>query len=490
MPPGKRRQSNAMLYTLMTFVGLFIIATTVAVVYYVKAEELRTKAEEAQNELNRMASSDEVRRLGDIVGAKVPGETQLGTMVQYFDRVVGIVTGTPVQATNAEIKKDSVAKAVAAFLSQARAYISLPAVEPGDSEPNAPAANQVSLMSATSDLLARLEQTIAQKQAVEQQQRELQNRFDDATALWQKTEQDLTAEVAEYRTLVEQTKADYNDLRTLVEQSSEQRVANLLRQLEDERTRSKQLNQDLLKTQAQLDVAQQRLGDALTEVGKVQPPPDHEAEAQSPDGKVILIDEAAGLVTINLGSDDRVYRGLTFSVYDSAGGIPRDGKPKAEIEAFAVDKKVSTARVLSSEKKNPITTNDLVANLIWDSRKINHFVIAGDFDLNGDGEPDYDADAGIQKLIQKWGAAVDNIVSAKTDFIILGTEPQVPPEPTFDELAADPMAREKYDRARQRQQRYDQIRQQARALYIPIFTYERFLYFTGYQSSVGKAGAF
>ena len=39
MPPGKRRQSNAMLYTLITFVGLFIIATTVAVIYYVKAEE-------------------------------------------------------------------------------------------------------------------------------------------------------------------------------------------------------------------------------------------------------------------------------------------------------------------------------------------------------------------------------------------------------------------------------------------------------------------
>jgi len=51
MPPGKRRQSNAMLYTLITFVGLFIVATTVAVIYYVKAEELRTTTEEAQDGL-------------------------------------------------------------------------------------------------------------------------------------------------------------------------------------------------------------------------------------------------------------------------------------------------------------------------------------------------------------------------------------------------------------------------------------------------------
>jgi hypothetical protein len=478
-----------MLYTLMTFVGLFIIATTVAVVYYVKAEELRTKAEEAQNELNRTASLDELRRIGDIVGAKAAGETTLGTMVQYFDDVVGIVTGTPVQAANAEIKKGSVAKAAAALLSKAQSYISLPVVASDPSDPNAPTA-QVALTSAMSNLLAKLEQTIAEQRAVQKQLKDLQDKFGDATTLWQETEQGLTAKVNEYRALVDQTKADYNDLRTLVEQSSESQVANLLRQLEDERARSRELNQEILKTQAQLDVAQERLGAALAEVSKVQPAPDHEAEAQAPDGRVILVDDAARLVTINLGSDDRIYRGLTFSVYDNLGGIPRDGKPKAEIEVFAIDKKVSTARILSSQDKNPVATNDLIANLIWNSGKVNHFVIAGDFDLNGDGEPDYDANAKIQGLIQKWGGATDNAVSAKTDFVILGTEPKVPVEPTFDDLAIDPTVREKYDRARQQRQRYDEIRDQARALHIPIFTYERFLYFTGYQSSVNQAGAF
>ena len=45
MPVRRRKQSNAMLYTLIIFVGLFIASTTVAVIYYVKAEEHRTKAE-------------------------------------------------------------------------------------------------------------------------------------------------------------------------------------------------------------------------------------------------------------------------------------------------------------------------------------------------------------------------------------------------------------------------------------------------------------
>ena len=44
MPPGKRQQTNPMLYTLIAFVGLFIIATTVAVIFYVKSEEHRKEA--------------------------------------------------------------------------------------------------------------------------------------------------------------------------------------------------------------------------------------------------------------------------------------------------------------------------------------------------------------------------------------------------------------------------------------------------------------
>ncbi len=487
MPPGKRRQSNAMLYTLMTFVGLFIIATTVAVVYYVKAEELRTKAEEAQNELGAIASSDEVRRIGEIVGEEPAGETSLGSLVQYFDRVVGIAMGTPVPATNAEVKSTNVARAANTLLSKAQPYILLPARDPNAADPNAP---QMALTSLASDLLTKLQQTLNQRGALQKQFKDLQDKFSDATALWQETEQDLTAKVNEYRDLVNQTKTDYNDLRTLVEQSSEDRVANLLNDLEEEQAQSRQLTQEMLKTRAELDLAKERLSDAMAQISVIQPPPDHEAEAKAPDGRVILVDDTADLVTINLGSDDKVYRGLTFSIYDNMSGIPTDGIPKAEIEVFAVDKKVSTARVLSSERRNPIAVNDLVANLIWNADKINHFVIAGDFDLNDDGEPDHNASDSIEALIRKWGSVTDNEVTAKTDFIILGTEPEVPLEPTFDDLTIDPMAREKYDRAKQQQQRYEQIGQQAQALYIPIFTYERFLYFTGYQSSVDKAGAF
>jgi hypothetical protein len=177
-------------------------------------------------------------------------------------------------------------------------------------------------------------------------------------------------------------------------------------------------------------------------------------------------------------------------VYDKGSGIPRDGKPKAEVEVFAVDKEVCAARITSSERRNPIHTDDLIANLIWDSGKENRFVIAGDFDLDGNGTQDYDAITRIEALIRKWGGTVDQDVSAKTDYVILGTEPKVPPQPTLGAQTADPTLTDKYNAARQRLERYEHIRQQAQSLWVPIFSYERFLNFTGYASQTGKPGAF
>ncbi|MDI6447670.1 hypothetical protein [Anaerobaca lacustris] len=490
MPPGKRRQSNAMLYTLITFVGLFIIATTAAVIYYVKAEELRTTTQEAQSELSRMASADEVRRVGDIVGTRLPGQTNLGSMVEYYNRVVALIVGRPIQVTSAEVNVGQATNAFRSLVEQARPHINIGAPDPNAAEPDLADPNRVSWRSMASDLVAKVRQTSEQLDARTQQFQKLQQEFTDATELWQQTADDLNARIGEYELQVQQTKADYDDLRALLEQSSEQRAANILRQLEEERALSRQLNQDLIKTQAELEIAQQRLSGALTDVAKIQPSPDPEAPAHKPDGRIILVDEASGIVHINLGSDDRIYRGLTFSVYDKASGVPRDSKPKAQIEVFAIGKTTSTARILSSERRNPIATDDIVANLIWDAGKKNHFVIAGDFDLTGKGQPTYDARTRIADLIQRWGGATSDDVSAKTDFVILGTEPQVPREPSFDDLASDPTLRDKYDAARQRREYYDQVRQQAQAFYIPVFTFDRFLYLIGYENYIGKPGAF
>ena len=561
MPPGKRRQSNAMLYTLVTFVALFVVATTVAVIYYVKAEDLRTKRADAEQKLKEIASVDEVRRIGEIVGEKAAGQSYLGTTMEYMDQIVGMVTGKPVQATTAQVKAGNASRAIRPLLARAQPYIGAPAAksaadanttDPNATAPAAPEPNQVALTTVMASLLDTLKQTTREKDSVQQSLKDTQEQFKVATDEWAKAKEDLKADVEKYRQDVEKAKADYAALRDQNNLKSKEQMDNLDKTLKDEQAQTQQLKSDLAKAQDELKVAQERLKDALEQVTKVQPAPERQVAAQTPDGKIILVDAAAGTVYINLGSDDKVYPGLTFSIYDQSAGIPLEGTPKAEVEVFAIDRKVCTARILppidydialaavykefsgstdiskimfaaeapfeertqsfrelaadspkklavlnnfavarlQRKNKKPIGVNDFVANLIWERGKQNQFVIVGDFDLSNDGKLDYNAVDRIGELIRKWGGAVSNDVSAKTDFVILGTRPVVPPEPTVAAQANDPGLKEKYDAASQRLDRYNQILQQAQSLHIPILNYERFLYFIGYQSSAGKPGAF
>jgi hypothetical protein len=185
-----------------------------------------------------------------------------------------------------------------------------------------------------------------------------------------------------------------------------------------------------------------------------------------------------------------VYRGLTFTVYDRGTSIQEEGKGKAEIKVFDVADTHSTARIIESEITKPILLGDIVANLIWDSTRTNVFTIAGDFDLDGDGQADYNAIDRMKALIEKWGGRVDDKISIDTDFLILGQVPMVTGRPTLEEQQQDPTALQKYETSIERLDHYNAIQDKAQALWIPILTYDKFLYFIGYKTSSIQAGAF
>jgi hypothetical protein len=489
-----------MLYTLVTFVALFVVATTVAVIYYVKAEDLRTKNADADKKLREMVSSDEQRRVGEIVGDKAPGQSSyLGSMAEYMDQLVGMVLGKPVPATTAQVKvtKD-IPRVINPLLAQAQPYLGLPSAKPADAnaaDPNSKTAaagepNQMPLAVVMAKLLGTLNERTQERDARDQSLKTLQEQFNVETGAWAKAKDDLKGEVEKYRVEVQKTKDDYAALQAQLNTKTTEQLTNFDQKIKDEQAKTQQLSDNLDKTKADLTITQARLKDTAEQMGKIKPPPDANMAALKADGKIIMVNPSAGTVLINLGSQDHVYPGLTFSVYDRFTGVSKDGKSKAEVEVFAIDSKVCTARVLSSESRNPVATDDIVANLIWDSQKHNQFVVAGDFDLTGDSQMDYDAIGKIKSLIEKWGGAVSDTVSAKTDFVILGDAPSVPDQPTDAALQANPTLRERYDAARKRLDQYNQIKQQAAAFSIPVFNYERFLYFTGYKAESTRPGAF
>jgi len=478
MPPGNKPQSNAMLYTLITFVGLFIAATTFAIIYYVKAEKHRTNAVSLENQIDQLATSAERQKIGTLIGAEQRRKSRLGTMVDYLDTTVSLIIGGLPEETSAEVKVDKANRKAKDALLSAQEHIDVETIDP----------NTVGLIPLTEKLKTKLDNLTNAQLALEEQLEGLQNRFDDAMTASSEKEQTLLAEKEKYQKQVDDIKQDYDELEALLEQTSEQRVQTLMTQLNEEKDKYEKEHQELLKTQAELKVAQDRLKRFQDELF----PPDPEVAAYEPDGKIISIDDRTKIVIVhlNIGSDDHVYPGLTFSVYDRSMPIPRDGKGKAEIKVFNVGKNVSQARVTLSEPKRPIVLDDIVANLVWDSEKTNIFAVAGEFDLDDDGAIDYDAVDKIRVLIEKWGGRLADTVSVNTDFLVLGKAPKIRRKPTLDEMELDPMAMEKYEASLQKLADYNEIKSAAQTLWIPVFNYERFLYLIGYKAQSGRPGGF
>ncbi len=479
MPARRRKQSNAMLYTLITFVGLFIVATTIAVIYYVDAEDKKTRLTDMQNQIDELAKSSERNALGTLVGTQARQKSWLGTMVEHLDRTTSLIVGGVPETTSAEAKMNDVNTKVGGALQSAQEHIDI-----AD-------ANTIGLVQIIGDLTAELNNTKKAKLDTQKQLNDLEQKFANANKANSEKEQVLQSEKDKLQEQVNQIQADYNDLQVRLEQSTTEQVDTYRNQLEQARANLKALNDILLKTQAQLKMSEDIMKRAQQEVMDIKPPPDHEVLAHRADGKIILIDDQARVVHLNIGSNQHVYRGLTFTVYDRSGPIPKDGKGKAEIEVYDVAETYSAARITRSEAKRPILDGDIVANLIWNSDKTNVFVVAGDFDLDNDGNLDSNAIGRMTALIEKWGGRVADTISIDTDFLVLGGQPQVPTQqPTFEELEVDPGAMQKYEALLQRLNHYNQLQSQAQALWIPVFRYERFLYFIGYKGQISQAGAF
>jgi hypothetical protein len=607
MPPGKKQPTNTMLVALITFVGLFLLTTAIAVIYYLKAEEYRTKAVTLQNQTDELATQAELRKIGAIIGEKQRQKSRLGTMVDYLDEMTSLIIGGLPEDTSAEVKvntaKRQAKETLEELLAQPRPEVksivpevptnefvellvneqfatatesfdetmkdALPAekleeiwktttsqlgpfkkqlgvrrekqldhdivlvtcefekapldvkviydsekqvaglffvptpaevLESYQTTPELPAQgpisigiddpNTIGLIRIIEKIKVAMDNLTTLTTSTQQQLEDLQKRFDDVTVANLEKEKILLEEKEQYQQQVNDIKNDYDDLKALMEQTSEQQVRTLMSQLDGERDNRKKLNQRLLRTEAELKMAEDRMRRAQQKLQALVPPPDSEVAAYKPDGKIILIDDAAKIAHLNIGSNDRVYRGLTFSVYDKNMPIPRDGKGKAEIEVFNVGKNISAARIISSDIRKPIILDDIVANLIWNSDKTNVFVVAGEFDLDGDGNLDYEAADRVKALIENWGGRTVDIVSIDTDFLVLGSSPRLLRKPTFEQIEVDPMATEKYEASLRTLANYQEVKKHAQALSIPIFNAERFLYFIGYKTQSSRAGAF
>jgi hypothetical protein len=205
-----------------------------------------------------------------------------------------------------------------------------------------------------------------------------------------------------------------------------------------------------------------------------------------PAGAIVRIADA-NTVFINLGQGDQITAGLTFEVYDKNEPLPKlgdgtsdDNMPvgKASIEVTRVGMTSSECRVIRTQPGETLTEGDPIINIVYDRNTKYNFVVFGDFDIDNTGQATPQQADVIKRLVTQWGGKLQTGVNADTDFLVLGKEPELP-NYSKDDLQ-DPFNAKKLADATKALDDYDNIKQQAKDLHIPVMNQNRFLYFVGF----------
>jgi len=203
-----------------------------------------------------------------------------------------------------------------------------------------------------------------------------------------------------------------------------------------------------------------------------------------PDGKISSVDQAQGLVYLDIGSKDRVTEGLRFTVFPYTGVDPT-GQGKGVVEVYNVSERVCEARIIRQSKASPIISGDLVANLVYDALRDYKFLVEGDFDLNDTGEATRAGNKAVKEIIRRYGGSVVDELSISTAFVVLGDQPGKPRKPDEN----DPQdAWDLYQDRLKGFNRYQEIKTRAVDLKVPVISSDRFLDLVGYVPSKGVAG--
>ena len=197
------------------------------------------------------------------------------------------------------------------------------------------------------------------------------------------------------------------------------------------------------------------------------------------DGRVLRAIPGSDVVYINLGEKDRIKPGLTFEVFSpTVGGRRGDFRGKASVEVADVMDTTAECLVTRTVRGRPIVEGDIVVNIAYERNRLPKFVVRGEFDLDYDGQTDWNGVENVTAIVQAWGGQVVDQIDETTDFLVVGRGPQVP-EFSAQQPVSD-VIRDLADSRLGDLVEYQRDLEQARTLYVPVITQSQFLFLTGY----------
>jgi hypothetical protein len=194
-------------------------------------------------------------------------------------------------------------------------------------------------------------------------------------------------------------------MQAIVTQSNEKdaRIVELNTQVEDQQKQLNKRIEDLAKTVDDMrnQLRQQR-----------------QTWFEAPDAIVTEADQRAGVVYINVGSDDLLRVQQTFSVFDKGTTGIMDVQPKGRIEVREIlGSHLARCEILEDQVGNIIMPGDLVFTPVWTAGAPVHFAITGFIDMTGSGQNEADL---LRRLLELNGGVVDDTVTVQTRYLVQG----------------------------------------------------------------------
>lgn len=199
------------------------------------------------------------------------------------------------------------------------------------------------------------------------------------------------------------------------------------------------------------------------------------------DGEVVRAIPGSDLVFITLGKRDNIRPGMGFEVFSPNGDRTVDFRGKARVEVSTVLDTTAECIVTRETPSKPIVEGDKIVNIAYERNRKTRFVVRGDFDLNYDGERDWDGLEKVTALIRDFGGTVVNDLDETVDFVVLGTSPLAP-----SITVGRPMSKIVEDLVAERKRRgedWTQLIERAKTLYVPVLPQAQFLFLLGYGGS-------
>lgn len=226
---------------------------------------------------------------------------------------------------------------------------------------------------------------------------------------------------------------DERDRAQSQKQQDDSQIAGLQGQVDEVTTQFREQQATNEQSLAQAAKAQRELEARISELSTKVKLVGVDEDPWAPDGEVVAVGPGTGLVFVNLGANDLLRTGVRFDVFRFGKG--GELIPKGSLEVREVHAESAVGSIIEQVSSlDPIAAGDVIANPHFSTERSKVFALLGNFPVHGR--------SFLENRLRALGAEVDDDVTSRVDFVVLGQRSSEEDAPELAELPAYKVAQE------------------------------------------------